>query len=98
MEERDQIAQLKHAGASQQEIAQSTRSGVHRPFVESCKRNGCGSEYFAAQAQHRAANRRRDRPLVRKMEKPEIRRVVRNCLKQYWSPEQIAGRLRLELD
>lgn len=97
MEERDQIAQFRCQGVRQKEIAQAlkrSRSTIGREL----RRNATGGEYLAAQAQRRAATCRRDRPLVRKMEKAEIRRTVCNCLKQYWSPEQIAGRLRLEVN
>jgi len=58
------------------------------------RRNGTGAEYLAGQAQRKAEARRRDRPLERKMDKPEINEFVRGGLAQEWSPEQIAGRLK----
>ena len=96
MEERDRIAQLKHQGANQQAIAralQRSPSTISREL----QRNGSENEYFAAQAQHRAASRRRERPLMRKMDDPEIKAAVLRGLAQYWSPEQIAGRLQLDV-
>lgn len=96
MEERDQIAQLKHQGANQQEIAralQRSPSTISREL----RRNGSGNEYFAAQAQHRASSRRRERPLVRKMDDSQLKATVCRGLEKYWSPEQIAGRLKLDV-
>jgi IS30 family transposase len=54
-------------------------------------RNRVGCEYFAAQAQELAERRRRERPLVRKLDDPELNEAVRCSLVQNWSPEQIAG-------
>ena len=95
MEERDRIAQLKHQGSSQKEIARALQRSPATVCRE-LQRNGSGNEYMAAQAQHRATCRRRERPLVRKMADPEIKATVRRGLARYWSPEQIAGRLQLE--
>lgn len=95
-EERDRIVQLRHQGANQQKIARALQRSPST-ICRELQRNGSGSEYFAAQAQQRAAFRRRDRPLVRKMDNAEIKRAVRNGLAQYWSPEQIAGRLQREI-
>ena len=95
IEERDRMAQLKHQGANQQEIAralQRSPSTISREL----RRNGSGNEYLAAQAQHRATCRRRERPLTRKMDDPLIKDAVCRGLAQYWSPEQIAGRLGLD--
>lgn len=41
-----------------------------------------------------AERRRAERPLVRKMDRPEINERVRAGLAQEWSPEQIAGRMK----
>ncbi len=93
MEERDRIAQLKLQGAKQKEIARALRRSPSTISRE-LQRNGSGNEYFAAQAQHRAARRRRERPLMRKMDDPHIKATVCRRLTKYWSPEQIAGRLQ----
>lgn len=95
MEERDRIAQLKQQGASQTEIAQALRRSPST-ICRELQRNGTGNEYLAAQAQHRATSRRRERPLARRMDDPEIKAAVCRGLSQFWSPEQIAGRLQLE--
>lgn len=93
VKERDQIALLKHQGASQKEIA----AALNRSRATICRelaRNGVSGEYHSGQAQQRAERRRRERPLQRKMERPEINADVRQGLVQKWSPEQIAGRLK----
>ena len=93
-EERDRIAQLLHRGFQQKEIADRMgRSGS--TISRELRRNREGSDYFAAAAQDHAERRRRQRPLVRKMDRPEINEAVRHGLAHYWSPEQIAGRLAL---
>ena len=58
------------------------------------RRNRTDDEYFAAQAQREAERRRQERPLVRKMEDPEINEAVRAGLAQEWAPEQIEGRMQ----
>jgi len=93
LEERDRIAQLRHQGADQKEIAQAVercRSTISREL----RRNRADDEYHAAQAQREAERRRRERPLVRKMENPEINEAVRAGLAHEWAPEQIARRMR----
>lgn len=93
VEERDRIAQLRHQGADQQEIAQALgRSPA--TISRELRRNRTGSEYYAAQAQGVAERRRRERPLLRKMDDPEINETVRTGLAHEWAPEQIAGRMQ----
>ena len=60
------------------------------------RRNGTGNDYFAAQAQQQSEHRRRERTITRKMDQPQIDEAVRRGLARYWSPEQIAGRLKLD--
>lgn len=93
LEERDRIAQLRHQGANQQEIAQAIRrcpSTISREL----RRNRSGEVYHAGGAQRRSERRRRERPLMRKMDDPEINEIVRGGLAQEWSPEQITGRMQ----
>jgi len=92
-EERDRIAQLLHQGAQQKEIARAVSrspSTISREF----RRNRTGDGYYAAQAQREAERRRRERPIVRRMDVPEINAMVRRGLTHEWSPEQIAGRMQ----
>ncbi len=93
LEERDRIAQLLHQGSSQTEIAQAL--GRHSTTIgRELKRNGTENGYLAGQAQQESERRRRERPLVSKMDDPELNLAVRAGLSQEWSPEQIAGRLK----
>jgi IS30 family transposase len=98
LEERDRIAQLRHQGADQKEIAEAIgRSPA--TISRELRRNRIGREYYAGQAQQEAGRRRRERPLVRKMDDPEISQFVRGGLAREWAPEQIEGRLkRLDAD
>ncbi|RMF57547.1 MAG: IS30 family transposase [Calditrichaeota bacterium] len=93
IQERDRIAQLHHQGHEQKEIAEiigRSPSTISREL----RRNGTGQSYFAAQAHERAATRRRERPITRKMDNPELNEAVREGLAQGWSPEQIVGYLK----
>ena len=92
MEERDRLAQLRYEKASQKEIAWAlgrSASTVSREL----RRNRTGSDYYAGLAQRKAEERRRERPLTRKMDDPQLNAAVRAGLAQEWSPQQIAGRL-----
>lgn len=94
-EERDRIAQLKCRGANQKEIARALKRSP-ATISRELRRNRTGNEYYAGMAQQHAERRRRERPIIRKMDNPEINQAVRRGVTQYWSPEQIAGRLKLE--
>lgn len=92
-EERDRIVHLRHQGADQKEIATAlgrSRSTISREL----RRNSAVGEYYAIRAQRESERRRRERPLVRKMDDPQIRRQVRTGLADDWAPEQIAGRMK----
>ena len=93
MQERDRLAQLQHQGYTQTEIAQALRrspSTISRELL----RNRAGDGYFAAQAHQAAQRRRRERPLQAKMDRPPINEFVCQGLANYWSPDQISGRLQ----
>ena len=91
--ERDRLAELRHKGATQKEIAVDLgRSPA--TISREVRRNPTDDTYHAAQAQQKAEQRRRDRPLVRTMDDPVINQDVRAGLAQQWSPEQIAGRMK----
>jgi IS30 family transposase len=92
-EERDRIAQLRYQQANRKEIAQAL-GRCPSTIGRELRRNRTGDEYYAAQAQRQAERRRRERPLVRKMERPEINQAVRERLVQEWAPQQISGRLK----
>lgn len=94
-DERDRIAQLRFQGFDQKEISRKLgrcRATISRELRRNCTRG----EYHAAAAQRLAERRRAERPLVRKMDRPEINERVRAGLVNEWSPEQIAGRMKQE--
>lgn len=94
-QERDRIAQLHHQGAQQGEIA--TAIGRDPSTISrELQRNGTRQGYFAAQAHDLAQERRRCRPLARKLDDPDLNAAVRCGLAQEWSPEQIAGAQKRE--
>ena len=95
IEERDRLAQLLHRGATQAEIARDlarSESTISREL----RRNRCGSTYHAGHAQQVADQRRRERPVLRKMDQLQVNAAVRRGLAKDWSPDEIAGRLRAE--
>ena len=95
MEERDRIAQLHHRGCFQNQIAEALGrdpSTIGREL----KRNSSRGEYLAGQAHELAQRRRRERPLKRKLDDPELNAAVRHGLTHEHSPEQIAGARRRE--
>lgn len=92
IQERDRLAELHQAGAVQKEIAlalQRAPSTISREL----RRNGTGEQYYAGQAQQESERRRRERPLARKLDDPDLNEAVRVGLAHEWSPEQITGRL-----
>ena len=94
-EERDWIAQLNHEGCQQSEIAEA----LNRPrctISRELRRNATRGEYHAARAHAEAQRRRRERPFVRKADRAQTNAFIRCGLASYWSPQQIAGRLKHE--
>ena len=95
VEERELIAHMRRSGAMQKEIAQRlgrSRSTISRELRRNRSRNG----YGGTAAQKKAEKRRRERPWTPKLKRAELRRYVREKLRQYWSPDQIAGRSRAD--
>jgi IS30 family transposase len=96
LEEREVVAQSHAAGSSQRAIARKlgrSPSTISREL----RRNRSRTGYFPARANELARQRRRERPLLRKMQHDEVRRFVCDQLKKYHSPDQIAGRAKLLL-
>lgn len=91
VEERDRISQMRFQKASQKEIALALGRSTSTLSRE-LNRNSSGPDYYAGLAQRKAEERRRERPLTRKMDDPEINQAVRAGLARGWSPEQIVGR------
>lgn len=95
--ERERIYELQLTGLGPSAIGRQLgrdKSTISREL----RRNRSDGRYSARQAQEMAQRRRAERPVVRKLDRPEIQQAVRAGLIQHWSPEQIAQRLRLEVE
>ncbi len=71
IQEREVISQMHYSKCSQAEIARRlgrSRSTISREL----RRNRSGSGYEAVAAQRKAARRRRERPVMRKMDRPDL--------------------------
>ena len=96
MEERKRISELRDAGYSRGQIAGAlarAKSTISREI----ERNRLGCLYCPAVATQTALERRRQRKLVRKMDRPEIADPVRSRLKECHSPDEIAGWMKLTI-
>ncbi len=94
-EERCQIGALKESGLSDGAIA--ARLGRDRTTVwRELRRNGGGGGYSPGEAQGRAEARRGAASSVPRRMTPDRWAQVEGLLAEGWSPEQVAGRLRLE--
>lgn len=93
MDERERISQLRAAGHTDAHIGRAL--GRHRSTIgREITRNGDGSGYRAHVAQQRAIERKKIRPRLKKLDRPDAEQAVRSGLARRWSPDQIAGRLR----
>lgn len=90
-EERVRIEEYLGQQCSQGEIAKAMNRSEATISRELSRRRVNGV-YSAKFAQAETQRRRRERPLTRKMDRPEIRDAVQDGLVARWSPEQIAGR------
>jgi IS30 family transposase len=94
LEEREVIARMHSCGCTQAKIARRlgrAESTICRELQRNRSRNG----YWAVAAQTKA-DRRRQWRRVGKLQRPDVRRYVRERLRQCWSPDQIAARSRLD--
>lgn len=91
--ERERISQMYDSGAENAEIAREldrSASTIGREL----ERNSVAGHYSAVVAHGLALKRRRERPLVRKMDRAEVKDYVLDGLVRCWSPDQIAGRAK----
>lgn len=98
-DERLGLVTLKRAGFNQKEIAKQlnrSASTVSRELSRGSVKNISGYHIIAAE-KRKQAKRIKANQRFRKIENNEqIKRYLIEKLKLYWSPEQIAGRLKLE--
>ena len=97
IDERESIMKMAAQGFSYSEIGQ--RLGRHKGTISREWRRNVSStgEYLPHLAQRYYRRRRASAKEPYRLEEDgKLRRYVRNKLRQYWSPEQIRGRLRRE--
>ena len=76
LQERERVSQMVHAHRSQAEIARRLKR--HPATISrELRRNRSPNGYWAASAQTKAEARRRDRPRICKMQRPEVANYVR---------------------
>ena len=93
LEEREFLAIRLALGQTRVEVA--GEMGCHPSTVlRECQRNGVEGTYLPALAQALAEERRRASKAPWKMGRADLAAFVKEGLREYWSPEEIAGRWR----
>src|SRR6188472_3510119 len=72
--------------ASQYDLSRAEANSVKRCYAH--------RPAYSAIAAQQLSDQRRHRRRTRKLQRPEIRRYVEHYLRQYWSPDEISGRMR----
>ena len=94
-EERGFLYRLKKKGKSNSEIAELM--GRHRSTIgRELNRNSGQRGYRPKQAQRLAEERRLASRRPHKMDDPDVHHYVQERLEEFWSPDQIAGRVQGE--
>lgn len=93
--ERECLYRWKQEGHSQAKIAELLHRDPGTVSRELQRNRGPGG-YQPEEAQRLAEARRQNCGRRSKMEDPEVREYVEQKLSQWWSPDQIAGRMRRE--
>ncbi len=91
--ERESLLQFQAEGLKQSEMARRLKrspSSISREMRRNKEANG---RYSAFAAQEKYYQRRKKSVRKKLLENPERKEFVREKLQEYWSPEQIAGRL-----
>jgi transposase, IS30 family len=91
--EREHLAIELALGKSKAQVARELGCDVTTVRRE-LRRNGANGTYLPARAQALAQQRRRDSKQPWKLSGPELAAFVQDGLRQYWSPQEIAGRWR----
>lgn len=98
--EREEIMLLSHGGRSQADIARATgrsKATISRELARNSFTVGSGRCYRASTAQRSYESRRLACVRPRMLDDPERSGLVQGLIvRERWSPEQIAGRIRLE--
>lgn len=95
IEEREIIAFRLAEGKNPNQIAKEL--GRHHSSVSAeIERNNIDGDYYPARAQALAEHRRCESKSPWKMSNPAIATYVKCGLKRRWSPEQIAGRMKMD--
>lgn len=93
--ERERLAIELALGRSKPELAGELGCDV-TTIRRELRRNAVNGTYLPAQAQALGDRRRRDSKRPWKLEQPELAAFVKDGLRRYWSPEEVAGRWRQE--
>lgn len=96
--EREQLSAWLQMKVSKAEIARRLDRHPSTIFRE-LKRNSARRCYgprpsYSAVAAQQLSEQRKHQRRTRKLQRPEIRRYVEQHLRRYWSPDEIAGRMR----
>lgn len=94
LEERHYIEVELKKGVSQNKIAQSL-GRHHTTLSRELSRNTGGRGYRHKQAERLTQERHQSKPKFAKLS-DEVRQLIEGYLRKDWSPEQIAGRLKLD--
>lgn len=95
--ERDKIANLLSSGSSIRNIARELGRS-HSSILYEIKRNGISDGYLAIKANSIAKTRNTSSRKINPLKDPIIYSYVLRRLREGWSPEEIAGRLRKDND
>lgn len=95
-EEREKLLQFKASGLKQIEMARElgrSRSSVSRELKRNSRADG---SYGAFDAEEKYRQRRKHCVRKRRLDNAATKKYVEEKLKEYWSPEQIDGRLKMK--
>lgn len=96
IEEREIILKMQAAGKSFQDIAENLGRNKGTISRELARNRSSTGEYKPHLAQRYYRRRRCDAKEPYRLQDKRLAQYVRKKLKQYWSPEQISGRLKVE--